>query len=64
MKQLENIFLDLWIKQEQRDVGSLPNKKDELAKSTSWADIIVKGYQVLEQTSLSRVIKFWKFRLP
>ena len=48
MKQFENVFTNLWIKLEQTEEGSLPNKTDELAKSTSWADIIVKSYQILE----------------
>ena len=48
MKQFENVFTNLWIKLEQTEEGSLPNKTDELAKSTSWADIIVKCYQILQ----------------
>ena len=48
MKQFENVFTNLWIKLEQTEEGSPPNKTDELAKSTSWADIIVKCYQILE----------------
>ena len=48
MKQFEKVFTNLWIKLEQTEEGSPPNKTDELAKSTSWADIIVKCYQILE----------------
>ena len=48
MKQFEKVFTNLWIKLEQTDKGRPPNKTDELAKSTSWADIIVKCYQILE----------------
>ena len=48
MKQFENVFTNLWIKLKQTEEGSPPNKTDELAKSTSWADIIVKCYQILE----------------
>ena len=48
MKQFENVLTNLWIKLEQTDEGSPPNKTDELAKSTSWPDIIVKCYQILE----------------
>ena len=48
MKQFEKVFTNLWIELEQTEEGSPPNKTDELAKSTSWADIIVKCYQILE----------------
>ena len=48
MEQMENVFTNFWIKLVQTDRESPPNKTDELAKSTSWADIIVKCYQILE----------------
>ena len=48
MKQFEKVFTNLWIKLEQTEEGSPPNKTDELAKSTSWADI------------MSSFIKFWR----
>ena len=48
MEQMENVITSLWIKLEQADRGSPPNKTEELAKLTSWADIIVKCYQILE----------------
>ena len=48
MKQFENVFTNLWIKLKQTEEGSPPNKTDEWEKSASWADIIVKCYQILE----------------
>ena len=48
MEQMENVLTNFWIKLEQTDRESPPNKTDELAKLTSWADIIVKFYQISE----------------